>query len=155
MLKILSSTLIALTLLSAPPLAAQSVHPLAAVQPVHPLAALQTFTIEDLQAALADANAQTPPDARHAQCWQALIDFVQTRPVNPANFVPNKLGAAQALQKWFNTQGGTKSLLPDSLVQACALTMSDLRVDTAKLAVMLGVGVASPIHLPIAIPSLP
>ena len=45
-----------------------------------PLAALQTFTIEDLQAALADANAQTPPDTRHAQCWQAAIDFVKNIP---------------------------------------------------------------------------
>jgi hypothetical protein len=154
MLKFLKSTLVALTLLSAPPLAAQPAHHLAPVQPVHPLAALQTFTIEDLQAALADAKALKPPDDRHAQCWQALIDFLQN--VKLVNAVlPKSPGAAQALQKWFNTQGGTKSLLPDSVVQACALTMSDLRVDAAKLAVMLGVGVASPIHLPIPIPGLP
>lgn len=147
MLKILSSTLIALTLLSAPPLAAQSLHP--------PLAALQTFTIEDLQAALADANAQTPPDTRHAQCWQAAIDFVKNIPVPTPGKVLPKPGGAQLLQKWFDTQAGSKSLLPDSVVQACALTMADLRVDAAKLAVMLGAGVANPIHLPIPIPGLP
>ena len=71
MLKILSSTLIALTCFR-PLRWQQSLHP--------PLAALQTFTIEDLQAALADANAQTPPDTRHAQCWQAAIDFVKNIP---------------------------------------------------------------------------
>ena len=153
MLKFLSSTLVALAMLSAPSLAAQPVPHLAAVPIIHPLAALQTLTIEDLQAALDDANAQQPPDTRHAQCWKALIDFLQNfKPVNAA--LPKNPGAAQALQKWFNTQAGTKSLLPDSLVQACALTMADLRVDAAKLAVMLGAGVASPIHLPIQVPGL-
>ena len=112
MLKFLSSTLVALAMLSAPSLAAQPVPHLAAVPIIHPLAALQTLTIEDLQAALDDANAQQPPDTRHAQCWKALIDFLQNfKPVNAA--LPKNPGAAQALQKWFNTQAGTKSLLPD------------------------------------------
>jgi hypothetical protein len=147
MFKILSSTLVALTLLSAPALAAQGLQP--------PLAALQTFTIDDLKVALADANAQKPPDTRHAQCWQALIDFIPTIPIPQVGPPPKKLGGALALQKWFDTQAGSKSLLPDSVVQACALTMADLRVDAAKLAVMVGAGVANPIKLPIPLPVLP
>lgn len=153
MLKFLSSTCVSLTLLSAHPLAAQPAHRLSAVPLVHPLAALKTFTIEDLQAALDDANAQQPPDTRHAQCWKALIDFLQNfKPENAG--LPKSPGAAQALQKWFDTQAGTKSLLPDPLMQACALTMADLRIDAARFAAMLGAGVASPIHLPIQLPGL-
>ena len=50
MLKFSSSALIVATLLSAPALAGPPVAP-----------NLQTFTVDDLKAALADANAQTPP----------------------------------------------------------------------------------------------
>ena len=39
----------------------------------NPLLALQTFTVTDLQNALADAQAQTPPDVVAAQCYTALI----------------------------------------------------------------------------------
>jgi hypothetical protein len=94
---------------------------------------------------LADANAQTPPDTRHAQCWQAAIDFVQN--FKPEDKLPQRPGLAQLMQKTFELNAA-KSQIPDSLVQACALTMADLNLTVAQFARVLGVGV-------IALPKLP
>jgi hypothetical protein len=137
MLKFSTGALVALTLLSAPALAAQNVAP--------SLAILRTFTVEDLQAALDDANAQTPPDTRHAQCWQAAVDFVKN--FKPEDKLPQRPGLAQLMQKTFELNTA-KSQIPDALVQACALTMADLEVTAAQFARMVGVGV-------IALPKLP
>jgi hypothetical protein len=138
MLKFSTSALIAFTLLSAPALAAQPVAP--------SLAGLRTFTVDDLQAALADANAQTPPDTRHAQCWQAAIAFVQN--FKPEEDLPQKLGLAQLIQKTFTLKAGAQSQLPDALIQACSLTISDLNLTFAQFAGMIGVRA-------VALPKLP
>lgn len=99
----------------------------------------QTFTLNDLQAALADANAQTPPDTRHAQCWSALIPIVQTGVGNP---LPTQLGAAILVQKGFDAQKLVTNGLPDSVVTGCALTLYDLKTDFLKLAALVGVKIA-------------
>jgi hypothetical protein len=97
----------------------------------------KAFTVADLQAALADAQAQTPPDARHAPCWQAMIAIGQANVANP---LPSGLGAAQAIQKVFDAQAALGSQTwKDTLAQACALTALDLGTDLNGLLAKLGV----------------
>jgi hypothetical protein len=48
----------------------------------NPLQLLQKFSVDDLNAALADAQAQNPPDDTAIQCYSALIPMVQSRPWN-------------------------------------------------------------------------
>ncbi len=134
MLKFSSSALLALTLLSAPALAGPQVVP-----------SLQTFTVDDLKAALADANAQTPPDTRHAQCWEAAIPVVENFKLEAV--VPPRPGLAQLMQKTFNLKSA-KSQIPDGLVQACALTIADLNLTLAQFAGMIGIRA-------VALPKLP
>jgi len=110
----------------------------------NPLTALQQFTVADLQAALADAQAHN--DSRHGQCWQAAIPLAQQwqLPIH----VPTGAGLAQLAQSWFDTQNALRQpLIPDSLVEACALTTYDLRVTMAQFAGALGATI-SPIKLP-------
>lgn len=68
----------------------------AAVQQ-NPLVLLQQITTADLQAALADANAQTPPDTTGANCYSALLALK----ANPAFALPsgNVIGVFTAVQK--------------------------------------------------------
>lgn len=63
----------------------------------NPLVLLQQIATTDLQAALADANAQTPPDTTGANCYQALI----TLKSNPAFALPSGAvpGVFTAVQK--------------------------------------------------------
>lgn len=113
----------------------------------NPIAAVQTITVEDLQNALNDATSQTPPDERHAQCWAALIPFVQN--YNATSILPTSPGLALLAQKTFDLQQTAgKPLIPDNVVTACALTFSDLQLDVAKIAGLLG------IHA-LTIPALP
>jgi hypothetical protein len=60
----------------------------------NPLALIQNFAVEDLQAALADAKAQTPPDTAAANCYTALLAVVQSNVANP---LPAGPGIFQAL----------------------------------------------------------
>ena len=62
----------------------------------NPILLLQQFTVSDLQAALADAQAQNPPDAVSIACYSALIPLVQSGVANP---LPAGPGLFQALQK--------------------------------------------------------
>jgi hypothetical protein len=58
---------------------------------------IASAVLADVQAALADANAQTPPDTIGSACWGAIATFVNSNPsLNP---LPNGLGAAQLIQK--------------------------------------------------------
>jgi len=103
-----------------------------------PIQHIQQITVADLQNALADANAQTPPDTRHAACWSALISFLQN--YQAPSLLPNKLGLALLIQKGFDLQQAAgKPLIPDAVITACALTVADLKLDMAKLAGLLGV----------------
>ena len=115
--------------------------------PVSPITSIQAFTLADLQAALADANAQSPPDTRHGACWSALIPIVQANIPNP---FPAGLGLAQLVQKTFDDQ----TLLfghqawKDTIAQACALTVLDLNSNLATLLSAAGLGA-------IVVPKLP
>lgn len=62
----------------------------------NPLAVIQQFTATDLNNALADANAQTPPDTVAAACYTALLTVVNN-PIN--NPLPNAPGAFLLFQK--------------------------------------------------------
>lgn len=64
--------------------------------PVSILQGLQQFAMMDIQAALADAQAQTPPDAIAATCYQELISLLGG-PI--AATVPNIVGIFSTFQK--------------------------------------------------------
>ena len=68
----------------------------------NPLLVLQQFSAADLQNALNDANAQTPPDTVSAACWSALLTLVNN-PIN--NPLPTKPGAFLLFQKARDLQG--------------------------------------------------
>ncbi len=107
---------------------------------------LQAFTLADLKAALADANAQTPPDTDHADCWAALIPLVEAGIANP---LPKGAGLAQLAQKYFDFEArAAQPLFPRSVVKACAVVTSDLRITFLRLAALAGVTAVNPIHLP-------
>lgn len=109
---------------------------------------IQTITLADIQEALADANAQTPPDTRHAQCWQVLVPWV-TAWQGANGILPSKLGLALLMQKTFDLkQLAAKPLVPDAVVTGCALTLYDINMTLAQLTGALGIKA-------IAIPKLP
>lgn len=68
----------------------------------NPLLVLQQFSAADLQNALNDANAQTPPDTVSAACWSALLTLVNN-PIN--NPLPTAPGAFLLFQKARDLQG--------------------------------------------------
>ena len=68
----------------------------------NPLLVLQQFSAADLQNALNDANAQTPPDTVSAACWAALLTLVNN-PIN--NPLPTAPGAFLLFQKARDLQG--------------------------------------------------
>lgn len=108
---------------------------------------IQKITVADLQNALDDANAQQPPDTRHSQCWAMLIPWVQAWQI--ANVLPSKPGLALLIQKTFDAkQLASKPLVPDNVVVACALTLSDINLSLAQFTAALGITA-------IAIPKLP
>lgn len=127
----------------------------------NPIAVIQTFTVNDLQAALADAQAQTPPDTTAANCYQALIPIVQSSVANP---LPAGPGAFQAIQKirdakalLANLQSPTGPLA--ALNTACAPlildaqnTLIQLGVTTGAVAATVATGGASSLVLPFKLP---
>jgi hypothetical protein len=120
-------------------------HPTVTQAQQNPLIVLQQFTIADLQAALADATAQTPPDTVAAACYTALIPFVQSQVQNP---LPAGAGAFQALQKardakayLANIQSPTGPLA--SLNTACAPLVLDVQNTLVTLGLSVGV-IANP-----------
>jgi hypothetical protein len=122
----------------------------------NPLLLLQSFTVSDLQAALADANAQTPPDAAAAACYTALLAVVQSNVANP---VPAGPGLFQALQKArdakaliANLQSPTGPLA--ALNNSCAPLLLDAQNTLLGLGVSVGL-VANPVSAPIAIAGVP
>lgn len=106
----------------------------------NPLVVLQ-HTVADPQAALADAQAQNPPDTTAANCYKALIPFVQSQAQNP---LPSGAGVFQALQKardakayLANIQSPTGPLA--GLNQACAPLVLDVQNTLITLGVSVGV----------------
>lgn len=129
----------------------------------NPIALLQKFTVSDLQAALTDAQGQTPPDTTAASCYQALIPIVQSNVANP---LPAGPGVFQAVQKirdakamLANLQSPTGPLA--ALNTACAPLILDAQNTLLQLGITTGAvaatvatgGVASPLTLlPFKIP---
>ncbi len=120
----------------------------------NPLLLIKNFAVSDLQAALADANAQTPPDTSAAACYTALIAVVQSNVANP---LPAGPGLFQALQKArdakaliANLQSPTGPL--SSLNTACAPLVMDANATLLALGVTTGLVVGTG---GIAIPALP
>ena len=122
----------------------------------NPLLLLQQFTASDLNAALADANAQTPPDTVSAQCYTALLMIVNN-PIN--NPLPSQLGIFLALQKARDAQAFIANLQSptgplSSLNIACAPLVMNVNATLLALGVTTGLVVGtSGIALP-ALPSL-
>lgn len=118
----------------------------------NPVLAIQTFTVADLQAALADAQAQTPPDNTSAACYQALIPIVQSGVANP---LPKGLGAFQALQKARDFKAMLANLQsPNGPLAALNVACAPLVVDTQTTLIQLGiigggVAAAAPLTLPL------
>ena len=122
----------------------------------NPLVVLQQFTVSDLQAALKDAQAQTPPDTTAAACYAALIPFVQSQAQNP---LPAGAGVFQALQKardakayLANIQSPTGPLA--GLNQACAPLVLDVQNTLLTLGVSVGV-IANPAAATATLAGLP
>lgn len=76
--------------------AVSKAKPTSAQALANPLLVIQNFTVDDLTAAIADANAQSPPDKVAVACYQALLPIVQGGVANP---LPSSPGVFQALQK--------------------------------------------------------
>jgi hypothetical protein len=122
----------------------------------NPLIVVRQFTIADLQAALADAQAQSPPDTVAVNCYTALIPFVQSQAQNP---LPAGAGVFQALQKardakayLANIQSPTGPLA--SLNIACAPLVLDVQNTLVTLGVSVGV-IANPAGAAAAVSGLP
>jgi hypothetical protein len=103
----------------------------------NPAQVLQAFTLADLQAALADAQAQNPPDTIAANCYAELITVVQSPAINP---LPAGPGAFQLFQKARDLKALADSLQSRNgplaqLQVACA----PLVVDVQTLLIRLGV----------------
>ena len=125
----------------------------AAVQQ-NPFALLQQFSAADLTAALADANAQTPPDTTSAQCYTALLALVNS-PLNSP--LPAGPGAFQLLQKARDMQAFLASIQSangplSQLNLACAPLVMSVNATLLALGVQTGL-VASTGGL--ALPALP
>ena len=136
--------------------AAVSSKPTVAQAQQNPLVVLQRFTVQDLQAALADAQAQTPPDTVAANCYTAMIPFVQSQVQNP---LPSGAGAFQALQKardakayLANIQSPTGPLA--GLNIACAPLILDVQNTLLTLGVSVGV-IANPAGAAATLSGLP
>ncbi len=139
-----------------PPKAAVSSKATVAQAQQNPLVVLQSFTVADLQAALADAQAQTPPDTVAANCYTALIPFVQSQVQNP---LPSGAGAFQALQKardakayLANIQSPTGPLA--GLNTACTPLVLDVQNTLVTLGVSVGV-IANPVGAAATLSGLP
>lgn len=106
----------------------------------NPASVLQAFTLADLQAALADAQAQTPPDIIAANCYQALIVVVQSPAINP---LPSGPGAFQLFQKARDIKNVVAALQSNqgpltALNVACAPLVIDVQATLIRLGVIGG-----------------
>lgn len=93
---------------------------------------VKQFTIDDLTAAAADAEAQTPPDPA-GECWRVLIPMVQAQ----QSLLPKGLGLAQAIQKARDIQRQTQAGVPDQIKAKCAIILWDAEGALLKLGIRL------------------
>lgn len=103
----------------------------------NPLVVLQTFTVTDLQAALADAQGQTPPDQAAVNCYTALIPLVQTGVANP---LPTGLGAFQLLQKARDAKALLANIQsPSGPLSQINIACAPLVMDAQAVLIQLGI----------------
>jgi hypothetical protein len=147
-------------LLAVPSAQAQTAKPITkAAAQANPIAVLQAFAVTDLQNALDDANAQTPPDQTSAQCYSALIPLVQ-QAQGIKGAIPKSLGLFQVLQKTRDAKRLLASLQsPDGPLSKINLACAPLAMDTQNTLVQLGilsgaVAASGGLTLPIALPAL-
>lgn len=96
------------------------------------IANIKQFTIDDLTAAAADADAQNPPDPA-GDCWRILIPAVQAQ-TSP---LPSGLGLAQAIQKARDLQRQLKRGVSDDIKAKCAIVLWDAEAALLKLGLNL------------------
>jgi hypothetical protein len=134
----------------------KTVRKLSIVQALNnPIAVLQALSVADLQAALDDAKAQTPPTTISINCWTALLALAQSPTVNP---LPTQPGIFLAIQKALDA----KQLLANiqspngplaSLNIACAPLVLDGENTLIQLGIIAGVVSGTAITgLPIPLP---
>lgn len=114
----------------------------AAANPLSVLQGLAQFTITDLQAALADANAQTPPDTTAAMCYTELLTVLNGN--SSLNLLPTELGAFEILQKARDLQSLTANLQSNNgplsmLNVACAPLVISVQNTLIQLGILGGV----------------
>jgi hypothetical protein len=119
--------------------------------PSDPLAQLASFTMADLQAADADAKAQTPPDQTAYQCYDYLIAVL------PQIKLPNggsTVGAILAFQRGRDLANGLNASQGalKSLNLACAPLVIDAQTTLNKL---LAVGGGAAVGTGVGLPLLP
>ena len=106
----------------------------------NPLAILQQFTLNDLQSALADANAQVPPDTLAANCYSALIKIVQANPTIGPLGLP--IGAFTGFQKARDFKAVVINLQsPNGPLAGLNAACAPLVVDTQTTLLQLGLAV--------------
>lgn len=120
----------------------------------NPFALLQQFSAADLTAALADANAQIPPDTTSAQCYTSLLALVNS-PLNSP--LPAGPGAFQLLQKARDMKQFLASIQAPNgplsqLNLACAPLILDVNSTLIGLGVQTGIVAATG---GVALPALP
>jgi hypothetical protein len=105
----------------------------------NPVLLIKNFTISDLQAALNDANAQSPPDAAAAACYAALLTVVESNVASP---LPAGPGLFQALQKARDAKALIANLQsPTGPLSALNTACAPLVLDAQSTLLGLGVGV--------------
>jgi len=113
------------------------------------LTAVQNFSIADVQAAIADAQARN--DTRHLPCWQAILPVVQSVGTPTAALhLPTAPGLAELAQTYFDDKAGLTSgsnNILDPIATGCALTLLDLQMGVNQLAVAIGLKLI-PLTLP-------
>lgn len=123
----------------------------------NPLLLLETFTESDLTQAIADANAQNPPDVAASTCYNALLKTIKTLSVPTAT--EGQVGAFTALQKARDAKAFALNLLsPTGPMAELNTACAPLVIDAQNTLLMLGVtagAIANPVGGAAAVVGLP
>lgn len=123
----------------------------------NPLLLLETFTEGDLTQAIADANAQNPPDVAASTCYNALLKTLQTLAV--PTLPTGQVGAFTALQKARDAKAFALNLLsPNGPMSELNTACAPLVIDAQNTLLMLGVTagvIANPVGGAAAVAGLP
>lgn len=101
----------------------------------NPITVVQTFTVDDLTAALADAQANN--DTAAANCYSALLPIVKSGVANP---FPKGLGGFQLLQKARDAKALAASLQsPNGPLAQLNIACAPLVMDVQNTLIQLGI----------------